>query len=295
MKSIEAINTDVTVIGLGQMGTTLASLLLKSGYTVTIWNRTKSKGEILIKDGAKWAENIAAAIQASDTIVICVFDYAATRDILYTEDVTASLAGKTIIQLTTGSPTDAIESEAWAQQHGAYYIDGAIQVAPEQMGKSNTTIFISGQQKTFSTSKTILNVFGGNIKYLGEKISAASAMDLASLSYLYGSLLGFFHAVRISEVEGFSANLLGEVIREITPGFAEFIQYEASVIQLDNFNITQSPLSISVEATARILRSSREYKINTELAELAASFLKRAKEAGYENEELASLIKIFRA
>jgi hypothetical protein len=87
-------------------------------------------------------------------------------------------------------------------------------------------------------------------------------------------------------VEGFSANLLGEVIREITPGFAEFIQYEASVI---------SPLSISVEATARILRSSREYKINTELAELAASFLKRAKEAGYENEELASLIKIFRA
>ena len=101
--------------------------------------------------------------------------------------------------------------------------------------------------------------------------------------------------MRISEVEGFSDNLLGEVIREITPGFAEFIQYEASVIQLDNFNITQSPLSISVEATARILRSSREYKINTELAELAASFLKRAKEAGYENEELASLIKIFRA
>jgi 3-hydroxyisobutyrate dehydrogenase-like beta-hydroxyacid dehydrogenase len=192
MKSIEAINTNVTVIGLGQMGTTLASLLLKSGYTVTIWNRTKSKGEILIKDGAKWAENIAAAVQASDTIVICVFDYAATQDILYTEDVTASLTGKTIIQLTTGSPTDAIESEAWAQQHGAYYIDGAIQVAPEQMGKSNTTIFISGQQKTFSTSKTILNVFGGNIKYLGEKISAASAMDLASLSYLYGSLLGFF-------------------------------------------------------------------------------------------------------
>jgi len=285
---------NATVIGLGQMGITLARLLLKQNYDVTVWNRTKHKAEAIVKEGATFVADIAEAIKASNIIVICVFDYAATKDILFKKEVTTLLSGKTIIQLTTGSPDDARELEAWAHQHGARYMDGAIQVAPEQMARPDTTIFISGKQEAFSNSEPILKVFGGNIKYLGEKITAAAAMDLASLSYLYGSLLGFFHAVRISEAEGFPVDLLGIIIREVTPGFTEFIQYEAGVIQSGNFTITQSPLSISAEATERILRASKAYNINTEVAELSASFFKRAQVAGYEKEELASLIKIFR-
>jgi 3-hydroxyisobutyrate dehydrogenase-like beta-hydroxyacid dehydrogenase len=285
---------NATVIGLGQMGITLARLLLKQNYDVTVWNRTKHKAEAIVKEGATFVADIEEAIKASNIIVICVFDYAATKDILFKKEVTTLLPGKTIIQLTTGSPDDARELEAWAHQHGARYMDGAIQVAPEQMARPDTTIFISGKQEAFSNSEPILKVFGGNIKYLGEKITAAAAMDLASLSYLYGSLLGFFHAVRISEAEGFPVDLLGIIIREVTPGFTEFIQYEAGVIQSGNFTITQSPLSISAEATERILRASKAYNINTEVAELSASFFKRAQVAGYEKEELASLIKIFR-
>ena len=285
---------NATVIGLGQMGVTLARLLLKQHYNVTVWNRTKPKADAIVKEGATFASDIRDAIKASNIIVICVFDYTAAKDILFKEEVTTQLAGKTIIQLTTGSPDDAHEFEAWANQHGAYYIDGAIQVAPEQMARPDTTIFTSGKKEAFNNSEAVLKIFGGNIKYLGEKVTAAAAMDLASLSYLYGSLLGFFHAVRISEAEGFPVDLLGNIIREVTPGFTEFMQYEASVIQSGNFAITQSPLSISVEATERILQASKAYKINTEVAELSASFFKRAQVAGYEKEELASLIKIFR-
>ena len=286
---------NATVIGLGQMGITLARLLSKQNYNVTVWNRTKEKADTIVKEGATFVSDVAGAIKASNIIVICVLDYAATKDILFKKEVTTLLTGKTIIQLTTGSPDDARELETWANQHDAHYIDGAIQVAPEQMARPDTTIFIAGKKDAFSKSEAVLKIFGGNIKYLGEKVSAAAAMDLASLSYLYGSLLGFFHAVSIGEAEGFPADLLGSIIREVTPGFTEFMQYEAGVIQSGNFAITQSPLSISVEATERILRSSQAYKINTEVAELSASFFKRAQIAGYEKEELASLIKIFRS
>lgn len=291
MKTIK----NATVIGLGQMGITLAKLLMKQNYTVTVWNRTKHKADALVKEGATCSSDIAHAVRASDIIVICVLDYAATKAILFNKEVTDGLAGKTIIQLTTGSPEDARELETWANKHGAHYIDGAIQVAPEQMARPDTTIFVSGKKNVFDHSEALLKIFGGNIKYLGEKVSAAAAMDLASLSYLYGSLLGFFHAVSISEAEGFPVDLLGSIIREVTPGFTEFMQYEVGVIQSGNFTVTQSPLSISVEATERILRSSKAYGINTEVAELSASFFKRAQVAGYEKEELASLIKIFRS
>lgn len=285
---------NATVIGLGQMGITLARLLMRQNYKVTVWNRTKEKADAIVREGAESASNVVESIRASNVIVICVLDYAATKDILFNEEVTTLLSGKTIIQLTTGSPDDAREFESWANQYNAHYLDGAIQVAPEQMARPDTTIFISGNKDAYNKTETVLKIFGGNIKYLGEKVTAAAAMDLASLSYLYGSLLGFFHAVRISEAEGFPVDLLGNIIREVTPGFTEFMQYEAGVIQSGNFGVTQSPLSISVEATERILRSSKAYNINTEVAELSASFFKRAQAAGYEKEELASLIKIFR-
>jgi 3-hydroxyisobutyrate dehydrogenase-like beta-hydroxyacid dehydrogenase len=291
MKTIK----NATVVGLGQMGITLARLLMKQNYNVAVWNRTKQKADVLVKEGATFLSNVSDAVKASNIIIICVLDYAATKDILFNKPVTDGLAGKTIIQLTTGSPEDARELETWANKHGAHYIDGAIQVAPEQMARPDTTIFVSGKKNAFDFSEAVLKIFGGNIKYLGEKVSAAAAMDLASLSYLYGSLLGFFHAVSISEAEGFPVDLLGSIIREVTPGFTEFMQYEAGVIQSGNFAITQSPLSISVEATERILQSSKAYSINTEVAELSASFFKRAQVAGYEKEELASLIKIFRS
>ncbi len=284
-----------TVIGLGQMGVTLARLLMKQGYNVTLWNRTKQKADALVKEGATFASDVVDAIKASNMIVICVLDYTATKAILFKDEISALVADKTIIQLTTGSPEDARELETWANMHNAHYIDGAIQVAPEQMARPDTTIFIAGKKEAFNNSEAVLKIFGGNIKYLGEKISAAAAMDLASLSYLYGSLLGFFHAVSISEAEGFPIDLLGAIVREVSPGFTEFMQYEAGVIQSGDFAITQSPLSISVEATERILRSSQAYKINTEVAELSASFFKRARQAGLEKQELASLIKIFRS
>jgi 3-hydroxyisobutyrate dehydrogenase-like beta-hydroxyacid dehydrogenase len=286
--------TEVTVIGLGQMGSTLAKILLQRGYRVTVWNRTISKGNALVKDGANAANDISLAIEASSVIVICVHDYATSKLILDKEEVTSRLSGRTLIQLTTGSPTDASESEIWAKTHGAGYLDGAIQVAPEQMARPDTTIFLSGNEDAYYRSEAILRAFGGNLKYLGNKITAASAMDLASLSYLYGSMLGFFHAVRICEVEGFSVALLGEIIREVSPGFSEFIQYEAGVIQSGNFAVTQSPLSISIEATDRILKASQEYNLNTDVPKLAAEFLKKAEKAGLRNEELASLIKVFR-
>ena len=284
----------VTVIGLGQMGFTLARLLLKQNYKVTVWNRSASKAAALVKEGAILAEDVIIAIKSSPIVVVCVIDYEASDSVLKYPQVANEISGRTIIQLTTGSPDEATASELWAHKFGAAYIDGAIQVAPEQMAKPDTTIFVSGSQKAYDQAAAILNIFGGNIKYLGNRISAAAAMDLASLSYLYGSLLGFFHAARIAESEGFSMDMLGEIITEVSPGFADFMKYEAGVINSGDFGVTQSPLSISIEATERILKASEQYKINTEVPKLAASFFSRANKAGYGREELASLIKVFR-
>lgn len=283
-----------TVIGLGQMGSMLALLLLDAGYQVTVWNRTAAKGEPLVAKGAVLASSPLTAVQASDLIVMCVHDYPAAHGILAEPGVGAAFAGKLLLQLTTVSPAEARQGEAWAHTHGGAYIDGAIQAAPSQMGRPDTPILLSGTQTAYRLHEPLLRVFGGGLSYLGEDAGAAAAIDMATLSYIYGATIGFFHGARIAEAEGFPVDRYGALVAGIGPTFADFLKYEGEVIQSGDFRVGESPLSISVEATARIARAAREGGINDEFPRFAADLFQRAAAAGHGEEEVAAMIKLLR-
>ena len=286
---------EASVIGLGMMGSTLARLLLRSGYRVTVWNRTREKADPLVRDGAFLAPSAAAAVAASPIVIVCVHDYKATHEILGTTEVDSALAGRVLVQLTTGTPQEARDAEGWARERAADYTDGAIQAAPSQMARPDTTILVSGRESAFRRSEPVLQIFGGNVKYLGEQIGLASAMDLATLSYVYGATLGFLHGARIAESEGFRVDVYGSLVAEISPTFGEFFRHEGAVIQSGNYEISESPLKISVEATERLAQAAREGGINAEIPTFTAALFKRAMAAGHGDEEVAALIKVLRA
>jgi len=285
---------EVTVLGLGSMGATLARLLLQRGRRVTVWNRTPAKGEALAREGARVAVTPAAAIQAGQLTVMCVYDYRAASEILEQAGVAQAVRGRILVQLTTGSPQEALEAAAWADARGARYLDGAIQAAPSQMGQPDTPLLLSGAETTYREALPVLSELAGNIVYLGEQVDAASTMDLATLSYVYGAFLGFVHGARLAETSRLDVAQYGRIVRSISPSFGAFFEHEGGVIQSGDFRITESPMRISVEATARILEASRAAGLATEIPALAASLLDRADQAGYGDEEVAAVIKVLR-
>lgn len=107
--------SDVAVIGLGRMGSALAKALVTSGKSVTVWNRSQGKAEALERIGALKAETPAAAIASSSTLIVCLSDYAATSILLDEARVTDLLQGKTLIQLTSGTPKQARHLEQWVE------------------------------------------------------------------------------------------------------------------------------------------------------------------------------------
>jgi len=284
----------VTVIGLGAMGITLAQLLLAAGYKVTVWNRSPDKAAALVAEGAVLAPDAASAIAASRVTVICVYNHAATLAILDTPAVRNVISGRTLLQLTTISPAEARFTAAWAKDNGAAYMNGAIQAAPSQMGRPDTPILVSGEEATYTLLTPVLQVFGGGISYLGAAIGATPTMDLATLSYIYGSVIGFLHGVRISESEGLGVDQYAAIVAGITPTFGDFLQHEGNMIHTSNFQATESPMRISIEATARLEATAREAGINAAFPAFASALFKKAAAAGYEDEEVAALIKVMR-
>jgi 3-hydroxyisobutyrate dehydrogenase-like beta-hydroxyacid dehydrogenase len=147
--------TDVTVIGLGQMGFVLADLMLKAGRSVSLWNRSPDKAAALVMREAILAETPAAAIAASPVTLICVYDYDAARGILGREGVDEALRGRLVVNLGTGSPEDARGAESAIARQGGRYLDGAIQAAPSQMGEAGTPILISGPAQVFAEAEPL--------------------------------------------------------------------------------------------------------------------------------------------
>lgn len=284
----------VSVIGLGAMGSALARTLVGAGHLVTVWNRSSEKAEPLVAEGAVLAPTAAAAVAASPIVIVCVAQYEATRAVLGAEEAASALAGRTLVELGSGTPNDARAAEVWARELGVDYLDGAIMATPSQIGRPEATIFFSGSETAFGASRAALDALAGRPIFLGPQVSLASTWDLATLSCLFGALLGFFHGARIFESEGLKVSGLGAAIAEIAPAIGEMIKESGDVIQSGLYDNVQSSVKTCALGSELFVKQAREAKINDEFPTFAAGLFGKAVNAGFGAQEAAAVVKILR-
>lgn len=286
--------TDVSVIGLGAMGTALAHGLLRSGRAVTVWNRTSHRAAPLVSAGATQAPDAASAVIDSPVVIICVSDYAATLDILSAPEVRTQLSGKVVVQLSTGTPAEARAGAQWALECGAEYLDGAILAYPNQIGTPDAAVLVAGATSTFGKCEPLLQPLAGGLAHVGEQVGAASALDCAALSFIFGALLGALHGARICEVEGLRVDEFGGMLNELMPVVSGEVRHLAGRIQADTYGETQAALRTYADAAVRLVQQARDGSMNSGLPAYASSAFQQGVDAGFGGEDLAALIKVFR-
>lgn len=280
----------VLMIGLGSMGSVLARLLLEKGKTVTIWNRSEEKTLPLRAIGAAYTPDIREAVETNGIILICLLDYTITEQVLQG----ISLEGKTVIQLSTGTPQDARLMATSFGDRGAQYLDGAILATPSQMGTDQTPIFLSGSKAAWTTSEVILRILGGGVIYFGEAAGAAAAWDIAALSSMFGMMIGFLNGARICETEGLQVADLGNMILDIAPVLGQMIKDTADDIQQQKYDSPQSSLDICAGTFDLMVRLSAENKLDAGFARFAQQLFRKGQEAGYGQQRISALIKTLR-
>jgi 3-hydroxyisobutyrate dehydrogenase-like beta-hydroxyacid dehydrogenase len=284
----------VTVIGLGAMGSALANALLAKGFKVTVWNRNKTKAASLASKGAFVAESVTAAIKASPLLLICISDYKATMKILNEAGVKELLAGRTLVQLSTGTPKEARELDAWAKQYGATCLNGDILAWPRQIGTDEATITISGNNEIFRQYLNELNGLAGNINFVGEEPGTSAVLFSAVMAYLAGNWIGFCHGALICENEGFRPDAFGELIHNISPILAMESKHMGQVIQHNKFTDPESTINTTGLDLHLLVQQAEEAGISKELPQFAANIFQRAIDAGFGQEEHAAIIKVMR-
>ena len=155
-------------IGLGLMGKPMAANLLKAGFPVTVWNRTRARTQDLTQQGAEVAATPREAAAAADVLITMVSDPLALEEVLWAGGALEGLRrGSTYIDSSTVAPTLARRIAAACSDRGAEFLDAPVTGGTWGAEKGELVFMVGGNAETLKRMEPVLSVMGKRWFHLG--------------------------------------------------------------------------------------------------------------------------------
>ncbi|WP_224362950.1 NAD(P)-dependent oxidoreductase [Hyalangium versicolor] len=282
--------TKIGVVGSGLMGSALARAFAAPGHDVAVWNRTFSKAQA-VGGGTVAFENLIEAVSGRTLIVVSLSNYAACFELFSSPGVASALAGKTLVQLTSGSPADARAGLEWAQAHGVDYLDAAILAYPSFVATDYATVFYAGSRSVFDRHVATLQALAKNSIYVDEKIGAAATIDCAILGAYYGGSLALLHAAAMCQAEGLDPKTFFAHKNSFLGLISVTADAAQGMIERNDFAGDQCSLNTHVAAIEHIVRLSQDARLSARFPKELLDNYKRAVSAGLGSQELPAVFR----
>jgi 3-hydroxyisobutyrate dehydrogenase len=200
-------------IGTGLMGNPMAKHLLKAGYQLNVYNRTKEKAAELLGLGAFWMDT-PADIAANSDVIITIIGFPKDVEECYfgEEGIFKKIkSGTILIDMTTTKPSIAIKISEEAEKVGAEFIDAP--VSGGQVGAINgaLSIMIGGKKEVVDSALPLFQVFGKNMVYQG-KAGAGQHTKMCNQITIAGTMIGVCEGLIYGVKAGLDLNTMLESI-----------------------------------------------------------------------------------
>ncbi len=208
-------------IGTGVMGKGMIRNLLKHSYIVNIYNRTKSKAEELVKDGAILKDSIEELSKDSD-VIITIVGYPQDVEECYEKIIPNATKGSILIDMTTSSPSLAIKINNKAQEKGLYSLDAPVSGGDIGAKNGTLTIMVGGNKEAYDKVYDIFKAMGETINYIGEAGSGQHT-KMANQIAIAGAIAGAMEALTYALKQNLD---IDKVLNAITKGAASSFQLD---------------------------------------------------------------------
>ncbi|MFT4793535.1 MAG: 2-hydroxy-3-oxopropionate reductase [Paracoccaceae bacterium] len=159
--------SDLTVafLGTGLMGAPMARNILKAGFAVTVWNRSRAKAEALEADGAQVADTAAAAVAGADFVITMLSDGGAVADLLFTQGVAAAMKpGAAVIDMSSIKPAEATDHAAKLAAMGLGHIDAPVSGGTRGAAGATLAIMAGGDAALIARAHAVLSAMGRPVR-----------------------------------------------------------------------------------------------------------------------------------
>ena len=223
-------------IGIGVMGESMAGHLLKAGHDLYVYNRTKSKADRIVAEGATWCEDVKSIARQCDLIFTIIGVPADVESVYLNEDglVNHAKKGTILVDMTTSTPDLAKRIYEAGTPKGLKCLDAPVTGGDVGAQNGTLTIMVGGDQETFNEILPILELMGKTIVYMGAAGSGQHT-KMANQIAIAGAAIGMVESLAYSKGAGLD---LETVLKAITSGSAASWQLSnmAPRIINDDFN-----------------------------------------------------------
>ena len=283
--------THLGFVGLGAMGGRIVKRLLDAGYTVTGYNRTRSKAQWLLDAGMGEAQTPRQVAEAADVIFSMVTNTAALQDCTNGEDgILAGLGkGKIYIDMSTVSPAKSREIAAQVVATGAHMLDAPVSGSVITLEQGNLSLMVGGDQAIFEQVKPILLAIGSKATYLGTN-GQAVLMKIALNLSLQVQFMGLCEGILLAEKGGIARETALEVYLNSVLA-SPSLKYRAPFIlkmpdeAWFNVNMMQKDMLLALEM-------GRELDVPLPTVAVTNEYLTAARAMGLAHEDFASVFKV---
>ena len=281
--------TDMTVIGLGQMGAALARTLLASRRTVTVWNRSAEKAGPLLAAGAQLATTLEEAVAASPACIICIKTHATTTELL--APLGDRLKGKAILDLSTGGAGEAETLVAMLTANGASWLIGMINAYPSGVGQADTAILCAGPDEVWAAQGDAIRALGGRSAHVGTTPSAIPALFAAMFTARQGFMFGMIYGGAVAKRAGLDLKTFAAQI-PITHGVAgSYGKLFANTVPEAKYDNAEATMEVYRLALEDVLGTFKETGTPDALPRLMLDLTAEAVADGHDLKQLTYLVE----
>ncbi|MBL8827313.1 MAG: NAD(P)-dependent oxidoreductase [Planctomycetaceae bacterium] len=276
----------VGIVGLGLMGTAIATRFLEHGYPVVVWNRSADKAAPLVARGAVWSDRPFAICQR---VIIS----------LYSSDVVATVIGQmqadlrpgqTVIDTTTGEPESAVAMNRQLKQQGVDYLDAPISGSSEQTRRGEALVMVGGESAVFQACADLWSVLGRRVLYVGPSSSAAK-LKLVTNLVLGLNRAALAEGLVYAQSLDIDLSAALEVLRE-SAAYSRTMDVKGPKMIAGDFSV-QARLSQHLKDVRLILASAAAAGLSLPLSQTHRELLEQAEAAGHGELDNCAVIKAY--
>jgi 3-hydroxyisobutyrate dehydrogenase len=282
----------IAVLGTGGMGTPMARNLLAAGFPVTVWNRTRSRAEPLVADGAKVASTPAEAVSDGGLVLTMLTDGAATAMTMGADDGSGALGemldeGSLWIQMGTIGLTWTNRLAELANARKVAFVDAPVSGSTGPAEAGELVILASGPENVRSRVKPVFEAIGSETVWLGQA-GNGTRMKLAFNNWLAASTEALAETLALTDAMGLDPQAFVDVFAD-SPLSSPYAVTKGRAMVAGDF-APGFPLRLAFKDTALALDAAREPGLELPLTEALEGRWRGAISRGHGDQDLSAII-----
>lgn len=277
-------------IGLGIMGSAMASNLLKSGHELFVYNRTKEKADDLVIQGAQWKDSPAAVAKEINVLFTMLEDPSAIESLALDTDgfLNEMKKGSIWIDSSTVNPSFSKKMSEKAVAKNLRFLDAPVSGSKVPAEKGELLFLVGGEKADMDEVQPLFNLMGNKAVHIGEH-GKGSAMKIMINQLLGQSMLAFSESLSLGIAMGLDKKMAMDVLLQ-TPVTAPILNVFRSRIEDENYE-ANFPLKHLQKDLHLFTDTAFELNKAVPLTNAAKEIYAQAKQKGQADLDFSSIFK----